>query len=202
MRHIGLTGGIGSGKSTIAKVLEHMGYPVFYADDEAKLLYNTNLNLKSALKALLGVAIYQNEVFQKQILATQLFEDPTLKQKIAALVHPLVRERYNEWAGQQTTDYIFHEAAILFETGSYKQFAATILVVAPLEIRIQRVQKRDGLGREAILKRIDNQWADTIKKSLTPYIIDNDGQPLVQQIEEILVKIKKDLKEEAISTPF
>ena len=193
MRHIGLSGGIGSGKSTVANALEHMGYPVFYSDEEAKKLYATHPSLKNELIALLGKASYQNGVFQKHLLATQLFENPGLKEQIAALVHPLVRERFNEWAEQQTTDLVFNEAAILFETGAYKLLAATILVVAPLETRIQRVQKRDGLSREAVLKRIANQWADSEKMNLTPYVITNDGQPLLQQIEEVISKLKTDL---------
>lgn len=190
MRHIGLSGGIGSGKSTVAKALEHMGYPVFYSDEEAKKLYETHPLLKNQLIAILGKDSYQNGVFQKQVLATQLFENPALKQQIAALVHPLVRERFNEWAGRQTADLVFNEAAILFETGAYKQFSATVLVVAPLETRIQRVQKRDGLSREAVLKRIENQWPDSIKMSLTPYIITNDGQPLLRQIEGVISNIE------------
>ena len=193
MRHIGLSGGIGSGKSTVANALEHMGYPVFYSDEEAKKLYATHPSLKNELIALLGKASYQNGVFQKHLLATQLFENPGLKEQIAALVHPLVRERFNEWAEQQTTDLVFNEAAILFETGAYKLLAATILVVAPLETRIQRVQKRDGLSREAVLKRIANQWADSEKMNLTPYVITNDGQPLLQQIEEVISKLKTNL---------
>ena len=193
MRHIGLSGGIGSGKSTVAKALEHMGYPVFYSDEEAKKLYATHPLLKKELLALLGKESYQNNVFQKHVLATQLFENPALKEQIAALVHPLVRERFNEWAEQQTADLVFNEAAILFETGAYKLLAATILVVAPLETRIQRVQKRDGLSREAVLKRIANQWADSEKMNLTPYVITNDGQPLLQQIEEVISKLKTHL---------
>ena len=190
MRYIGLSGGIGSGKSPVAKTLEHMGYPVFYSDEEAKKLYVTHPLLKNNLIAILGKDSYQNGVFQKHVLATQLFENPALKEQIAALVHPLVRERFNEWAGQQTADLVFNEAAILFETGAYKQFAATVLVVAPLEMRIQRVQKRDGLSREAVLQRVENQWPDSKKMNLTPYIITNDGQPLLLQIEEIISKLK------------
>jgi dephospho-CoA kinase len=167
-----------------------MGYPVFYSDEEAKKLYATHPSLKNELIALLGKESYQNGVFQKHLLATQLFENPDLKEQIAALVHPLVRERFNKWALQQTTDLVFNEAAILFETGAYKLFSATILVVAPLETRIQRVQKRDGLSREAVLSRIENQWADSEKMNLTPYVIINDGQPLLQQIEDVIAQLK------------
>lgn len=190
MRYIGLSGGIGSGKSTVAKVLEHMGYPVFYSDEEAKKLYATHAWLRNQLIAILGKDSYQNGVFQKHVLAAQLFENPELKKQIAALVHPLVRERFNEWARLQTADLVFNEAAILFETGAYKQFLATVLVVAPLETRIQRVQKRDGLSREAVLQRIENQWPDSTKIHLTPFIITNDGQPLLQQIEDLISKLK------------
>jgi dephospho-CoA kinase len=190
MRHIGLSGGIGSGKSTVAKALEHMGYPVFYSDEEAKKLYETHPLLINELIAIFGKEIYQEGVFQKHVLATQLFENPALKEQIAALVHPLVRERFNEWAGQQTAELVFNEAAILFETGAYKQFAATVLVVAPLETRIQRVQKRDAMSREAVLQRIENQWPDSKKMNLTPYIITNDGQPLLLQIEDVISKLK------------
>ena len=189
MRHIGLSGGIGSGKSTVAKVFEHMGYPVFYSDVEARKLYDTHPLLKREMTSLLGTDIFQNGVFQKHVLATQLFENPALKERIAALVHPLVRVRFKEWAGLQTADLVFNEAAILFETGAYKQFSATVLVVAPLETRIQRVQKRDGLSREAVLQRIENQWSDSVKMSLTPYIISNDGQPLLTQIEDVIFKL-------------
>ena len=201
MRHIGLSGGIGSGKSTVAKALEHMGYPVFYSDEEAKKLYATHPLLKNELIAIFGKDIYQKGVFQKHILATQLFENPAMKEQIAALVHPLVRERFNEWAGQQTADLVFNEAAILFETGAYKQFAATVLVVCSLETRIQRVQKRDGLSRKAVLQRIENQWSDAKKMNLTSYIITNDGQPLLQQIEEVISQLKTDLNAQRISTP-
>jgi dephospho-CoA kinase len=190
MRHIGLSGGIGSGKSTVAKALEHMGYPVFYSDEEAKKLYATHPSLKNELIALLGKESYQNGAFQKHLLATKLFENPDLKEQIAALVHPLVRERFTEWALQHTTELVFNEAAILFETGAYKLFSATILVVAQLETRIQRVQKRDGLSREAVLSRIENQWADSEKMNLTPYVIINDGQPLLQQIEDVIAQLK------------
>jgi dephospho-CoA kinase len=102
----------------------------------------------------------------------------------------LVRSAFESWAQQQTTDLVFNEAAILFETGAYRQFDATILVVAPLEIRIERVQKRDSLSREEVLQRIANQWPDSKKMNLSTYIITNDGQPLLQQIEDVISKLK------------
>lgn len=193
MLQIGLTGGIGSGKSTIAKVLEHMGFPVFYSDTEAKKLYTSHPLLKKELTALFGKAIYKDDVFQYSYLSERLFLDTTLKERVSKLIHPLVRECFNEWASKQSSTMVFNEAAILFETGAFKQFAATILVVAPLETRIQRVQSRDNLSREEVCSRVANQWPDTKKMSLTPYIIKNDGQPLLQQIEKVLLQLSTDL---------
>lgn len=202
MRHIGLTGGIGSGKSTVAKVLEHMGYGVFYSDQVAKSLYDTHEGLKQALIDLLGQQIYVNGRFQKELLSQMLFAQPYIKDQIAQLVHPLVRQAFSDWAALQKSEMVFNEAAILFETGAYKQFSATVLVVAPLEIRIQRVQERDDLSREAVLQRIENQWPDSKKMSLTPYVIINDGQPLVRQIEDFISQLKTDLNYVEINTPF
>jgi dephospho-CoA kinase len=202
MRYIGLTGGIGSGKSTVAKVLEHMGYGVFYSDQVAKRLYNEHEGLKQALIDLLGEKMYINGRFQKELLTQIIFEQASIKDQISHLVHPLVRQAFQDWAAQQKSEVVFNEAAILFETGAYKQFSATVLVVAPLEIRIQRVQKRDGLSREAVLQRIENQWTDSKKMSLTPYMIINDGQPLVRQIEDFISQMKTDLNAVEINTPF
>jgi dephospho-CoA kinase len=190
MLQIGLSGGIGSGKSTVAKVLEKMAYPVFYSDQVAKNLYDEHPELKRHLVNLLGPEVYRDGHLNKIFLAQLLFSNAELKAQVTALVHPLVRSAFESWAQQQTTDLVFNEAAILFETGAYRQFDATILVVAPLEIRIERVQKRDSLSREEVLRRIANQWPDSKKMNLSTYIITNDGQPLLQQIEDVISKLK------------
>ncbi|MFM7644546.1 MAG: dephospho-CoA kinase [Sphingomonadales bacterium] len=193
MIHIGLTGGIGAGKTSIAKVLEHMGYPVFYSDSEAKKLYQTHAGLKEKMRALIGENVYENGVFQTAYLAQRLFAEPDLKNQVSGFVHPLVREAFQQWASQQHTSVVFNEAAILFETGAYQQFTATILVVAPEELRIQRVVKRDSLTPKEIRDRMAQQWTDDQKKVLTPYVIENDGRPLLFQIEEILDRIQNSL---------
>jgi dephospho-CoA kinase len=190
MLRIGLSGGIGSGKSTVAGILAKMGYPVFYSDQEAKRLYNENPLLKKQLVALFGPAIYRDGQLNKAFLAQQLFSNAELKAQVTALVHPLVRKAFEVWAQQQVSDLVFNEAAILFETGAYKDFDATVLVTAPIETRIERVQKRDLISREAVLQRIVNQWPDSKKMNLTTYIITNDGQPLLQQIEDVISKLK------------
>lgn len=190
MIQIGLTGGIGAGKTSVAKVLEHMGYPVFYSDLEAKKLYDDHPILKEQMIALFGNELYQNGHFQKNILAQQLFQNPILKEKVSELVHPLVRAAFQQWASQQDTNMVFNEAAILFETGAYQQFTATILVVAPEDLRIQRVISRDQLTEQEVRNRINQQWTDAQKKVLTPYVIENDGRPLLIQIEACLAAIQ------------
>ena len=190
MLRIGLSGGIGSGKSTVAGILAKMGYPVFYSDQEAKRLYDENPVLQKQLVDLFGPAIYRDGQLNKAFLAQQLFSSAELKAQVTALVHPLVRKAFEVWAQQQASDLVFNEAAILFETGAYKDFDATVLVTAPIETRIERVQKRDLISREAVLQRIANQWPDSKKMNLTPYIITNDGQPLLQQIEDVISKLK------------
>ncbi|MFN5653696.1 MAG: dephospho-CoA kinase [Flavobacteriia bacterium] len=190
MLRIGLSGGIGSGKSTVAGILAKMGYPVFYSDQEAKRLYDENPVLQKQLVDLFGPAIYRDGQLNKAFLAQQLFSNAELKAQVTALVHPLVRKAFEVWAQQQVSDLVFNEAAILFETGAYKDFDATVLVMAPIETRIERVQKRDLISREAVLQRIANQWPDSKKMNLTTYIITNDGQPLLQQIEDVISKLK------------
>ena len=190
MLRIGLSGGIGSGKSTVAGILAKMGYPVFYSDHEAKRLYDENPVLQKQLVDLFGPAIYRDGQLNKAFLAQQLFSNAELKAQVTALVHPLVRKAFEVWAQQQASDLVFNEAAILFETGAYKDFDATVLVTAPIETRIERVQKRDLISREAVLQRIANQWPDSKKMNLTTFIITNDGQPLLQQIEDVISKLK------------
>ena len=190
MLRIGLSGGIGSGKSTVAGILAKMGYPVFYSDQEAKRLYDENPVLQKQLVDLFGPAIYRDGQLNKAFLAQQLFSSAELKAQVTALVHPLVRKAFEVWAQQQVSDLVFNEAAILFETAAYKDFDATVLVTAPIETRIERVQKRDLISREAVLQRIANQWPDSKKMNLTTYIITNDGQPLLQQIEDVISKLK------------
>jgi dephospho-CoA kinase len=194
MLQIGLSGGIGSGKSTIAMVLEKMGYPVFYSDQVAKRLYDEHPVLQKQLVDLLGPEVYRDGQLNRQFLSEQLFSNAKLKAQVSALVHPIVRSTFENWAQQQTSDLVFNEAAILFETGAYLQFAATILVMAPLETRIERVQKRDSLSREEVLKRIANQWTDSQKMALTPYHIINDGRPLLIQLEQLIAELRQKFK--------
>jgi dephospho-CoA kinase len=192
MLRIGLTGGIGSGKSLVASVLEQMGYPVFYSDIEAKALYDTHQVLKTELIALIGAELFDATGFKKDILIEAIFENPALKEKIESLVHPKVRAAFEEWAAQQNTELVFNEAAILFETRAYLQFDATILVTAPVNLRLERVVARDGLSIREIEKRMASQWSDEQKIVHADFIIENDGRAILKQIEKILNSLLKD----------
>ena len=190
MLQIGLTGGIGSGKSTIAKVLEKMGYPVFYADSEAKKIYHEDPVLKENLIQIIGQEVYMNGQLNTKLLAEKLFSNTQLKDHVAALVHPIVREAFVSWVKLQKASLVFNEAAILFETGAYQNFDANLLVVAPAQLRIERVIKRDALSEDQVQARIAQQWSDEQKMKLTPYLIHNDGRPLLVQIEKLVNELQ------------
>lgn len=187
MKTIGITGGIGAGKSVVSKIIQSLGFPVFYSDTEAKIITNTHPKVKSGLKALLGEKAFVNDELNRPFLAEQIFNTPALRQSVNELIHPLVREAFVEFARKSESELVFNEAAILFETGSYKTFDATVLVTAPKELRIERVMKRDAVGRQQVLDRMKNQWSDEEKIPLANYVIINDEkQPLLSQVEIVI----------------
>lgn len=184
---IGLTGGIGSGKSTVAKVLESMGYPVFYSDKEGKDLMANDTQLQSDIVAYFGEEAYENGQLNRAYLAERIFKNPCDKSQLNQLIHPRVRAKFHEFADRSEAKLIFNEAAILFETGAYKAFDAMLLVVAPKEERIQRVMKRDASSREEVLSRMNNQWEDDRKVELADWIINNgDTDKVLMQIESVV----------------
>ncbi len=190
---IGITGGIGSGKSTVCKVFNVLGIPVFEADKVAKELMNTNIELKEQLVRLFGEGIYTpDSVVDRKKLAKIIFNDHLQLEKINALVHPAVRNEFKNWKTKQQTAYVIHEAAILFESGFYKMMDYTILVTAPEKQRIERVLTRDGVSESEVKERISKQWSDEQKRALTSLEIINDNQDLL--IPQI-IKIDKQLKE-------
>jgi dephospho-CoA kinase len=184
---IGVTGGIGSGKSMICQIISTMGYPVFYSDQEAKCIMNNHLELRKELIAVFGEEAYLNNRLNRQFLAEKIFTSPELKEKINKIVHPRVRQRFSDFVANTNAPFVFNEAAILFETGGYKDFDATILVVADKETRIQRVMQRDNISREEVEARMNNQWSDEQKLKLASHVIyNNDGDLLVPQVLEVL----------------
>jgi dephospho-CoA kinase len=190
MQKIGITGGIGSGKSYVSRIIKSMGFPIYHSDESAKLLMESNPEIKEGLLLLFGDFIYVKGELNKKKLAELIFESPELREKVNAIVHPIVRADFAQWASNQSQEIVFNEAAILFETGAHTNFDATILVIAPEAIRIDRVMKRENCSRALVLKRMDSQWSDEQKKALTPYHIENDNQaPLLIKIESCIAQL-------------
>lgn len=190
MLSIGITGGIGSGKTTVCRILEHLGYPVFYADNVGREISNTDPELRAKIKAIFGSEAYQGEELNRPYIAQRIFSDATLKEKMNAIVHPAVYRAFEVWKAEQNSPLIFNESALLFETGSYKRFDAVILVSADEEERIQRVLKRDHSQREQVLARIKQQLPDSEKMKLATYTIHNNDSDLVlPQLLKILADL-------------
>ncbi|WP_163325350.1 dephospho-CoA kinase [Draconibacterium mangrovi] len=190
---IGITGGIGSGKSVICQVFKLLGAPVFEADAWAKKLVNTHPEIKTGLIDWYGPDIYSpNGTIDRKKLAGIIFTDSTQLKKVNELIHPVVRQEFMIWADKQSSPYVVHEAAILFESGFYKMMDNTILVTAPENMRIDRVTKRDGSTIEAVKERMDKQWSDEQKRKLASKEIKNDNKTLlIPQLIEIDKQLKK-----------
>lgn len=190
MKRIGLTGGIGSGKSFIAQIIEHMGYPVYYSDTRSKELTKSNPTIKMGLISLFGEQVYEENQLNSELIASKIFNDDELRTKVNELIHPMVRKDFENWTLNQKSALVFNEAAILFETGAFKNFDATILVCAPLELKIKRVTKRENCSREDVLERMSKQWSDEEKLKLVDHSIFNDNQtPVLVQLEEVINKL-------------
>jgi dephospho-CoA kinase len=190
MKKIGLTGGIGSGKTTIARILEAMSFPVYYSDVRSKELCDHDPGIQSQLTSLFGTKAYEDGKLNRSFLSDCIFTNPDLRLKVNEIIHPVVRKDFEDWASVQRSTLIFNEAAILFETGAYKQFDAVVLVCAPISQRIERVMLRDLYDKASVEQRIQSQWTDEQKRSLTKYCIENNGiQPILIQVEELLIKL-------------
>ncbi len=176
---IGLTGGIGSGKSVVAKVFATMGIPVFNADDEAKRIMQTSPVLKEKLIQQFGSSIYNEFGLQKEKLASIVFNDPFQLQLLNAIVHPVTIQAAKDWAAKQQSPYVIKEAALIFESGSAEGLFKVIGVTAPLSLRIHRVMQRDGISKDQVEARMRNQIADTIKMRLCDFVIHNNNQQMV-----------------------
>lgn len=191
MKKIGITGGIGSGKSIVAKVLEAMNYPVYYSDDRSKIIVDTDPEIRSELIKLIGTEVYQDDKLNRPFLAKLLFSDDEIRHKVNKIIHPVVREDFENWMLQQESNLIFNEAAIFFETGGHKTMDFNILVIAPFEIKIHRIMKRDNISREEVLERMSKQWSDEKKIPLADFVLVNDDvTPLLMQIETVIEKLK------------
>jgi dephospho-CoA kinase len=186
----GLTGGIGSGKSTVAKAFEVLGIPVYYADDAAKKLMNEDEELKVKIKLQFGNEVYKNGLLDKKQLAAIVFTSPEKLAILNALVHPATLKDAEKWMQNQSTPYAIKEAALIFESGAQEHLDYVIGVTAPAPLRIQRTMHRDGITREDVIARMDKQMDETIKMKLCDFVIKNDEQEmLLPQILDLHEKL-------------
>lgn len=190
---IGLTGGIGSGKTTVAHYFEKMGIPVYNSDTRAKELTNTSSDIRTKICDLLGEQSYVNNQMNRSYIASQTFSNPTKLAALNAIIHPAVYADFEQWKNEQATDLVLKEAAILIETGGHLLCDILVVVLVDQEIRIQRTIERDQLTREQIIERINNQTSDDKRKEVANYIIDNnhDLNYLEQQVIKVIEQIKK-----------
>ena len=184
---IGVTGGIGSGKTTLVTYIESLGFPVFVADDEAKKLMQS-AEVLAEIKAIFGEAVFENGQLNRQELATIVFSNPEKLSQLNGIIHPAVKKQFTIWHDQHQSDsFVVYEAAILFESGSYKNCDYIITITAPLEDRIARVMQRDSSSREQVLNRINAQWTDEQRAAKSNFIIENiDTQNAKLQLNKIL----------------
>ena len=191
---IGLTGGIGSGKTTIANYFHSFGIPLYIADDEARKLMQSK-EILDAIKTVFGDGIFEKETLNRAKLAEIVFNEPEKLEKLNAIIHPAVKSDFKEWLLQnKNAPFIIYEAAILFESGNYANCDYIITVAAPIDTRIERVMKRDKTTRELIIKRMEAQWTDEQRISKSDFVIENeDLKKAKQKVEEILkiLKIKQ-----------
>ena len=170
---VGITGGIGSGKTRIVELFESLGVPCYIADREAKRLMNEDPDVKKAIIGLFGNEAYVSGRLDRTLLGDIVFTHPQKLKALNAIVHPAVAKDFKNWVDNQHYPYVIKEVAILFETGGYKQVDKTLLITAPKETRIARVMKRDASSKKSIIDRMQNQWSDDKKIPLADFVIEN-----------------------------
>ncbi|MFW5753914.1 MAG: dephospho-CoA kinase [Marinilabiliaceae bacterium] len=192
MHKIGVTGGIGSGKSTVCKIFEVLGIPVYYADDRAHALILSDPRIRKGYRELFGEKVYENGQLNRKLVADRIFSDRALLEKVNRLVHPVVREDFIQWAVRQDAPYVIEEAAVLLESGGKDLLDFVVVVSAPESLRIQRVAHRDGISEERIQERIKNQWTDRQRRELADYeVLADDRHLVVPQVLQIHTELKK-----------
>ena len=185
MMKMGITGGIGSGKSIVCRLFEHLDVPVYAADDRARILMNENILIRKELIQRFGQHVYLNQQLNRPYLASIIFKDTQEINFVNNLVHPLVRQDFEHWCLHYHQHlYVIQEAALLFESGGYKTMDILVTVTAPEQMRITRVQKRDTLSEDQVRSRIRNQMADAEKIERSDFVIHNDEQHSV--IEQVI----------------
>ena len=195
MIKVGLTGGIGSGKSTVSKILISKGFSVYNSDNRAKWLMNNDDNLKSNIISIFGDKAYLKGSLNRKYLSAKVFNDSLKLKALNNLVHPLVAIDFKNWLlHQKSKDFVFKEAAILIESGAYKEMDKIIVVSCPKNIRLERVLKRDGNSPELVKKRMQNQISETEKINHADFVIKNNGSVSdLFFVVEIVISVLKNL---------
>jgi dephospho-CoA kinase len=193
-----LTGGIGSGKSTVAQIFEVLGIPVYYADIAAKKIMTEDEGVRSAITNIFGEQAYTNNILDRKYLSSIVFSDPAKLKQLNALVHPATKKDGEAWMHQQTTSYAIHEAALIFEAKVSDRLDLVIGVSSPFELRIKRAMERDKVSREEVLNRMDQQLDEELKMSKCDFVLINDEQqlliPQVLKLHEKLIGLSKQKK--------
>lgn len=195
---IGITGGIGAGKTVICKLIEKIGYPVYYSDSRARYLMEYHPIVSRKVVELFGSLAFKGGELNRAFIAQSIFQDDggTLREALNEIVHKYVREDFDNWCSEQDEKYelVFQESAILLETGAHKLFDATVYVSAPQEVRVQRVVARDGMSEDAIYARIATQFSHEESVELADFELRNDGSPyLIHEVHGVLSKVKNKL---------
>ncbi len=195
---VGLTGGIGSGKTTVAAYFKALGIPIYVADDEAKALMNRSKIIKQQLIQLFGALAYQDGMLNKPYLASKIFTDKELLSKMNAIVHPKVASHFKKWLSKQEAPYVIKEVAVIFENNLENQYDSIITVVADEALRIERVIKRDTTNKDKIKAIIKNQLPDSVKIDKSDFVITNsDLKSVKAQVDEINKQILKKFRPKA-----
>ena len=192
MTIVGLTGGIGSGKTTVANIFKDLNVPVYIADEEAKKLMNRSKVLKRKIKKVFGDEAYINSELNRPFIASKIFNDKSLLEQMNAIVHPKVGKHFLKWLAKQKDPYIIKEAAILFENNNYKEYDYIITVIADEDAKIKRILKRDDTSKKKVKSIMDNQWKDADRIKLSDFVIEN--KTLKDTKEQVSVIHKKILK--------
>tara|TARA_B100000768_G_C11161861_1_gene324895 strand:+ start:182 stop:757 length:576 start_codon:yes stop_codon:yes gene_type:complete len=179
MKKIGLTGGIGVGKTYVSKIFEQMGIPIFNSDEQAKRCMVEDVNLIDDVKLAFGENMYLRGILQKEVLANIVFKNSNALTKLNALVHPIVKKKFEDWCNMQSTSLVIKEAAILFESDSHLDLDAVICVSAPESLRIARLKKRDGCSDMDLKNRMKKQMNQVQKEELADFVIINDEETLL-----------------------
>lgn len=190
---VGVTGGIGSGKSMVIGFFSELGVPVYYADYWAKQLMETDVDTIKEVKELLGEGAYQNEKLNRSLIAEKVFNDKEKLVALNAIVHPKVHSHFKEWAASQEFVYVIQESALIFENKAEKKYDTVILITAPQELRIARVMERDSCTKQQVLDRMQHQLSDEVKSEKADLVIVNIDKERtrvkVQEVHQKLVQI-------------